>query len=155
MKAWMTKAKKDAGSVEQAPTMSPGSPLIWGQPSQLSSSQKRWSLEGPSWKILLLLGLGFQTSWTKKWTNLATKCGEILLVHAQKQSEFINTQLAHQQHLFPNSLTQSFESMDWPLLLPQEPNFSFFSNLSLGAIKKNNNNLLCKSPNTFKSRETR
>lgn len=26
--------------------------------------------------------------------------------------------------------------MAWPLLLPQEPNFSFFSNLYLGAIKK-------------------
>ena len=111
-------------------------------------------LEGPSWQILLLLGLEFQTPWTKKWTNLATQCGEILLVHAQKQSELINTQLVHQQHLFPNSLTQPFGSMPWPLLLPQEPNFSFFSNLSLGAIKKKKN-LSCKSPNTFKSRETR
>lgn len=44
MKAWMTKAEKDAGSVEQAPTMSPGSPLIWGQPSQLSSSSKKMVL---------------------------------------------------------------------------------------------------------------
>lgn len=40
MKGWMTKAKKDAGSVQQAPPMSPGIPLIWGQPSQLSSSSK-------------------------------------------------------------------------------------------------------------------